>query len=146
MIVRKQKMMKLETDLRKWVRSQKGLIPRWVEPARGATIGTPDMWFMIPVSAEHVATVWVELKLAAVMGSVLKFEVRPQQRKVLRGITAEGGTALILVGEKMGDRKWLMKPDEDALNGRVRLADPGMKWVGDGPNAMIVAVMNLIGS
>lgn len=145
MIVKKQPVMNLENDLRKWLRSQKGVTVRWVEPAGGSTIGTPDAWFMLTVDGT-VMTIWVELKLATVDGSMLKFTVRPQQRKVLRGIIDEGGTAFVLAGEKKGDRKWLMKPDLDALNGRVRLADPGLRWVGDGQKAMVIAVLNLIGS
>jgi hypothetical protein len=137
--------MNSENDIRRWVRDQKGINPRWVEPAQGSTIGTPDLWFMVSVDG-HPITVWVELKLAVTTDGLLKFEVRPQQRKVLRGILNEGGTAFILAGQKKGAKMWLMNPNEAALSGRVQLDDPQLLALNDGPLALVDGVFKMIGS
>jgi len=112
----------------------------------GSTFGTPDMWFVVPLSPGIGTTVWVELKIAVVVGGVIEFEVRPEQRKVLRELVDEMAPAFLLVGEQMSRRKWLMKPNSQALGGRVDVSDHGLWVVDDGPKALIQGVIGLWGS
>ena len=52
---------------------------RWVEYARGGTIGHTDIW--VPVDNW---VVFVELKMGVIFGSKLSFNVRPDQRGFMR--------------------------------------------------------------
>lgn len=111
-----------ETDVRKWVRTQKGVKSRWVEPSQGSTLGTPDLWFnLVARGAPWPITVWIELKLGEMQGNFLKFTVRPEQRKSIRQLVSEGAPVFIVVGIKKTRTLWLLKPTKNAIEGNVNL-------------------------
>ena len=151
----KLKPFELETDLRAWVRAQESPKFRWVEPARGATLGTPDCWCLLAhglgaFGAPLIRTVWVELKLGEFQEGpdLLRMHVRPEQKRTITEINEEGGQAHILVGQKGGTRLWLLHGDLARHEGVIDLnyvIRNDMCWPLDsGPKALGLGLRGLI--
>jgi hypothetical protein len=134
-----------ESDVRSWVRSQESPKFRWVEPARGATLGTPDCWCLLPHNSGPlgaIRTVWVELKLAErdPSSGMIRYEVRPAQKRLIEELDEEGGHVFLLVGEKGRSDLWLMGPELAQAKGWIdlsRVIQEGLcRKVGPGPRAL----------
>lgn len=113
-------MFQSESDLRKWMRD--GLLDkvRFVEPSRGSTIGLPDCWAPLKVK-EKTTQVWVELKLATVVGDRMMFTIRPEQRKQIASMVRDEVVVGLIVAEKGGDRVWALGINDSVLAGDVSL-------------------------
>ena len=116
-------MFRLESDLRKWMRDGFGDKARWVEPARGSTIGLPDCW--MPVLGSRIP-VWVELKLAELKAGRLIFTIRPEQRKQLTSMLRDNAVVGLIAGEKQGSMVWAMAINDQTLSGDVDINE-GLK-------------------
>lgn len=93
-----------ESDLRNFVRrrKRKGLL-LWVEAAQGGTQGFPDL-----VAIEDGSVTFIELKIGELNADgYVEFEMHNAQRIVLKDICRAGGQALVIVGERNGERLWL---------------------------------------
>ena len=139
-----------ESDVRRWVRTQKGVKVRWVEPSMGSTIGTPDAWFHIYVAGQcWPTTVWVELKLADLDDGNVRFTVRPEQKRTIRALKSEGGVVFILAGIRKGRGLWLMDPVESVLAGCVDVSKSSEEktavFLGQEEFDLIQGVMVLLG-
>lgn len=91
---------------------------RWVEPARGSTLGLPDCW--VPIDNTRIQT-WVELKLATLKGDTLSYTLRPEQKKQISSMVADRLVVGIIAGLKGGDRVWAMLINEATLSGEFDL-------------------------
>lgn len=109
-------MFRSENDVRKWMRDGLGDKVRWVEPARGSTLGLPDCW--VPIDGTRTQ-VWVELKLAELCGDRLLFTVRPEQRKQISSMVQDRMIVGVIAGEKGGNRVWAMNINDSVLAGDV---------------------------
>ena len=129
-------MFRLESDLRKWMRDGMGDKARWVEPARGSTIGLPDCW--ITVDGSRVP-VWVELKVAEVKGNQLLFTVRPEQRKQLTSMMRDKAVVGLIAGIKHANMVLAMIINDQTLSGVVDISE-GLKagWLMELSNNNIV--------
>jgi hypothetical protein len=129
-------MFRLETDLRKWMRDGLGDKARWVEPARGSTIGLPDCW--MPIDGSRVP-VWVELKVADVKGNRLVFTIRPEQRKQLTSMVRDKAVVGLIAGVKYANMVLAMMINDQTMNGDVDISE-GLKagWLIELSNNAIV--------
>ena len=125
-----------EGDVRAWVRSQESPKFRWVEPARGATLGIPDCWCLLPHGLGPLAsirTVWFELKCAEydLLTGMIRYKVRPAQKREIEELDAEGGHVFLLVGEENRSNLWLLRPDLAQATGWIDLnhvISEGLCW------------------
>jgi hypothetical protein len=89
---------KSESDVRQWVRNRVHNV-FWIEPSAGSTFGLPDC-VINDGGREH----WFELKIGEIVNSsgdlILRFEVRPEQKRVLRTMARLGWRVNLLVGLK----------------------------------------------
>jgi hypothetical protein len=63
---------------------------------------------------------------------MIRFTTRPEQKRVIEGMTNEGGIVVLLVGQKGGDRVWMMAPELALCTGWIDLEHTtmkGMSWV-----------------
>ena len=83
---------KTERDVRAWVKGQTK-DPLWVEPNRGSTVGTPDVFTL------DAGGVWIELKLGVCKDRrLLKWKLRPRQYWAMSSIRSRGLRCALLVG------------------------------------------------
>lgn len=82
-----------EDDVREWIRARASA-PSWIEPTRGSTAGTPDVWV-----ADGGGT-WLELKRGEMTSdNFVKFKVRPAQKREIERKRLHAGIRIgVLVG------------------------------------------------
>lgn len=114
----------LEADVRAEVREA---FPnaQWVEAALGGSHGLPDC-FINDVDGLMSRVAFFELKVADVRGVMVKYQVRPAQRKRIKLMMPAGYCVWFLIGEKGGDRLWKVKPGPGVWDGRFMIGDPGV--------------------
>ena len=115
----------MESDLRRWVRSELGNLAYWVEHARGATVGMADCF--VAVEGRLVP---LELKVGPIREKELEWwwqvMLRPAQIQVGARLWSQGVETFVLVGNEYQKGVWLM-PWRDfgkAEDGRVKVIGP----------------------
>lgn len=116
-----------EDDVRAWVRAASSKA-RWVEPGLGSTPGLPDCW----VPMEDGRSVHLELKAGRIDKGLLRFTVRPEQRKQILALLDDGVAVGLLIGVKGARSLIFMLPTPSALMGEVALHANGAEqtWLG----------------
>jgi hypothetical protein len=109
-------MIKVEADVRSWVRSASGGRARWVEAAIGGTPGLPDCWVPQPGTMHAVH---LELKLAELRGDQLVYKVRADQRKEMYRMMEDHVPFGLLLGIKGTDTLAFVPPGRGALFGQI---------------------------
>ena len=114
-----------EKDLRAWVKHQKGVDLTFIEPNAGADAGVPDFFFYLEApnreqEPKHLRSfpVWIEMKATSQpVGDLIRYKVRPPQRRKIRSMLKDGAIIMLLVCERFGDRMWLINPTPNGLAG-----------------------------
>ena len=104
-----------EKDVRTWVRHL-GLPAVWVEAAFGGTFGFPDC---VLVPADGIPR-FCELKVGDLTDERYHFELRPAQRKVLRGMQDAGLLVRLIVGVRGTQSVAILEPVLTDLGWSVR--------------------------
>lgn len=109
-----------ESDLRRWLRVRFGSRLFWVEPSAGSTFGVPDCFLALDGQA-----IFLEAKLAVIMkrDDVVKFNVRPEQRRVITRMMEWDLVVLGVVAVKGTPDVHVFWPDEGFLDGRLKVDD-----------------------
>lgn len=122
---------KRESDLRAAIRDNKALLrPYWVEAASGGTFGYPDVT-LGPRGLKHIPRFY-ELKFGEwVKGegnnSLLRFRVRPEQKKVLRSMAKDGFKVGLLIATGAPHKGlWYLPIERRYLAGTADLFDPNL--------------------
>lgn len=111
-----------EDDVRAWVRSASGGKARWVEPALGSTPGLPDCW--VPWGEYQVHLELKAATLVSVKGkSILRYEVRPEQRREIRVGLMDRVRIGLLIGVKGTNACVFALPSDHALAGQIVLSN-----------------------
>lgn len=110
-------MIESEDDVRSYVREASGGKARWVEPALGSTPGLPDCW--VPYEDRQVH---LELKCGSLDTGLLRFTVRPEQRREIRKMIEDKVNVGFLVGLKDTDLVFFIRPSDGALAGLVDIS------------------------
>ena len=99
----------LESDLRRWLRTNQSSGLFWMEPAAGSTVGMPDAVFLKPGFS-----FWLELKIGHERKEDwLSFTVRKSQKMVLRELCKAGQKAFFIVMEDFRQgRIWAVAASE----------------------------------
>lgn len=82
-----------EADVRKWVKAW-ATAPQWIEPTRGSTVGTPDVW------VADMGGAWLELKNGDFDPGTgrLTWKMRPGQNREIRNLRGAWARVGLLVG------------------------------------------------
>jgi hypothetical protein len=114
-------MFQTEGDVRFWVREASNGHARWVEHARGGTVGLPDCW--VPCRGT-LTSVHLELKLGEIKGSELCFTIRPEQRREIFAMVRDNVPVGLLVGIKGSETAMFIPPVKGVLFGRMEIPCP----------------------
>lgn len=109
-------MIESEDDVRAYVRQASAGRARWVEPALGSTPGLPDCW--VPVSDRQVH---LELKCGRLNNGMLRYTMRPEQRKQILQMVEDDVPVGLLVGVKGTKMVIFMHPEPRNIHGELSL-------------------------
>lgn len=115
-----------EDDVRAYVREESGGKARWVEPALGSTPGLPDCW--VPYEGQQVH---FELKCGTLINGILRYAVRPEQRREIIAMKDDGIKVGLVIGVKGSKTVIFAKPTPEFLLGVVSLRVPSLfqQWL-----------------
>jgi hypothetical protein len=85
-----------EDDVRTYVRQASAGRVRWVEPALGSTPGLPDCWVPLRCGRQ----VHLELKAGNLTKGILRYKVRPEQKREIAKMADDGVPVGLLIGIK----------------------------------------------
>jgi hypothetical protein len=99
-----------ETDLRRHMMSLRECFR--VEAQVGGTVGLPDIFWQ-----EVGCTIFSEIKVGTVgeRSGLLRFSVRPDQRRTITRMVSQKIPVAITVGIKGTRQAWLLRPDDDVV-------------------------------
>lgn len=103
-----------EQSLRNWA---KGRFAHsyWVNPSLGSTVGLPDLH----CQGAGGRSLWLELKVADLSRSAFRYEVRPEQRRILKEMDSLGCLCGVLLAVKLTGKVFLVAPKGPALAGSI---------------------------
>jgi hypothetical protein len=124
-------MISSEDDVRAHVTHPANGKARWIEPGLGSSFGMPDCWVPLQRHCVHI-----ELKCGVIINAVLRYTVRPEQKKQLQILKLDDIPCGLLIGIKHSDLLIAARVDAETLSGALKLEKDSGKWISVVPHSV----------